>query len=150
MDSEHKKIAEKIYKMATFVLAESGADTPLFVLIKDNESIPILIPPGMEIDVAGYATMSLKLAKEHDADAMLVVGGMWVVSDLLDNIDLQTKPSESEKREHYLNLVYITKDGKIIESIAGKIETAPDGTQYVKDQEWLDSVQDFSLLQPWK
>lgn len=150
MDENHKKIAEEVYQMATFILVESGKDTPLFVLIKDNESIPIIIPPGMEVDLASYATMSLQLAKEQDADAMMVVGGMWVVSDHIDNIDLQTRPSESDMREHYLNLVYISKDGKILESIAGKVEKDIAGTMYVKEQDWLDTVQDFSLLQPWQ
>ena len=150
MEEKHREIAEEIYQMATFVLVESGTDTPLFVLIKDNESIPILIPPGMELDLSTYATMSLKLANEQEADAMVLVGGMWVVTDLIDNIDLQTRPSESDKREHYLNLIYISDDGKILESIAGRVETDPAGTMYIKDQEWLDSVQDFDLLQPWK
>ena len=150
MDENHKKIAEEVYQMATFILVESGRDAPLFVLIKDNESIPIIIPPGIEIDLPYYATISLKLAKEQDADAMMVVGGMWVVSDHIDNIDLQTRPSESDKREHYLNLVYITKDGKTLESIAGKVETDIAGMMYVKEQDWMDTIQHFSLLQPWQ
>jgi hypothetical protein len=150
MDKQHKKISEELYQTASFILTESGKDTPLFVLIKNNETFPILIPPGMEIDLATYSTLSLKLAREYDADAMIVIGGMWVVTDLVDNIDFQTRPSESDKREHYLNLIYITADGKTLESLAGKVEKDPAGTMYVREQDWLDSVQDFSLLQSWK
>lgn len=150
MDEQHKKLAEEVYQTATFILTESGKDTPLFILIKEDETIPILIPPGMEINLAEYSTLSHKLAKEHDADAMMVVGGMWVVMDTIDNIDLQTRPSESDKREHYLNLVYMSADGEVTESIAGKVERDVAGTMYVKEQDWLDEIQDFSLLQPWK
>lgn len=150
MDKQHKELAEQVYQTATFILAESGKDTPLFILIKGDETIPILIPPGMEINLAEYSTLSHKMAKEQDADAMMIVGGMWVVMDTIDNIDLQTRPSESDKREHYLNLVYMSADGETVESIAGKVEKDPAGTMYVKEQDWLDSIQEFSLLQPWK
>ena len=59
MDPTHKEIAEEIYNMASFALAETGNDTTLFVLIKENQSIPILVPPGFDIDTAGYAMMSM-------------------------------------------------------------------------------------------
>ena len=150
MDPKHRELAEEIYQMSSFVLAESGADAPLFILIKDNKSIPILIPPGTEIDTAGYIMMSLNFAREEKADAIIVVAGMWVVTGHVDDINLDVRPSEQESREHYLNLVYMSSDGSELESIAGKVETDPAGTKYVRHHEWMDSVQDFEWLQPWK
>ena len=150
MDPKHKEIAEQIYQMSTFVLAESGTDAPLAILIKDNQTIPILIPPGSEIDTAGYIMMSLNFAREQDADAILIVAGMWVVTGHIDEIDLDLRPSQQDNRQHYLNLVYMSADGSDLQSLAGKVEMDPAGTKYVREQEWLDSVQDFEWLQPWK
>ena len=150
MDPKHKELAEQIYQMATFILAESGTDAPLAVLIKDNQTIPVLIPPGTEIDTAGYIMISLNFAREQKADAIVVIAGMWVVTGHIDEIDLNIRPSEQDNREHYLNLVYMSADGSDLESLAGKVEMDPAGTKYVREQEWLESVQDFEWLQPWK
>ncbi|MCK5613790.1 hypothetical protein KAR91_68635 [Candidatus Pacearchaeota archaeon] len=150
MNPKHKAIAENVYKIALFSLVESGRDTPLFVLIKDNQSIPILIPPGLEIDVASYTMMSLNLAREQNADAIMVVSGMWVVTGEIDDIDLTIRPSESDMKEHYLNLVYMTADGSEFNSIAGKVEIDPQGTKFIRHHEWLDNLQQFEYFQPWR
>jgi len=149
MDPKHKEIAENIYDLASFSLVETGNDTILFVLIKDNETIPILIPQGTEIDTADYTMMSMSIAKEHNADAIIVVAGMWVVTGSAKEIDITIRPSESPKREHYLNLIYMTADGNTFESIAGKVETDPAGTKFVRDHDWVDNVQQFEWFQPW-
>lgn len=150
MNPKHKEIAENVYQIALFSLVETGHDTPLFVLIKDNQSMPILIPPGLEIDVAGYTMMSLNLAREKNADAIMVVSGMWVVTGQLDDIDLTVRPSENNMKEHYLNLVYMTADGSLFKSIAGKVETDPQGTKFVREHEWLADVQHFEYFEPWR
>ncbi len=150
MNPKHKEIAENVYQIALFTLAETGTDVPLFVLIKEDQSIPILIPPYLEIDTAGYALMSMNLAKEHDADALILISGMWVVTGNINEIDVNIRPSESDLKEHYLNLIYMTADGSGVESIAGKVETDPSGTKYVRHHEWMDSIQEFEWCQPWR
>jgi len=150
MTPKHKEISEYIFKLSTFVLAETGLDTPLFVLIKDDQPIPVLIPPQVEIELTEYATYSLKFAKEHAADAMLFVSGMWVVSGPEVELDYSVRPSESKDREHYLSLVYISNDGKSKASLVGKVEQDPTGRKYVREQTWLDSVRNFNLLSSWK
>jgi hypothetical protein len=150
MDPKHKEIAENLYQMASFSLAETGIDTALFVLIKGEQSIPIFVPPGTDIDTAEYALMAMNFAGEQNADAVIVVAGMWVVTGLAEEIDTDVRPSQHKSREHYLNLVYMTADGKTFESIVGKVEMDPAGTKFVRHHEWLESVQEFEWLQPWR
>jgi len=94
--------------------------------------------------------MSMNIAREQNADAILVVAGMWVVKGLPSEIDISIRPSENEAREHFLNLVYMTADGKEYESIAGKVEKDPGGTKFVREHEWVDQIQEFEWFQPWK
>jgi hypothetical protein len=150
MNPKHKEIAETIYQTAIFALAETGKDAPIFFLIKDNQTIPILVPPGLDIDVTGYIMTSLELAKEHDADAIMIVAGMWVVTSNVNDIDLTIRPSEHDDKQHYLNLVYMSADGSELTSIAGKVETDPSGTKYVRDHEWLFDFQQFEMFEPWR
>lgn len=150
MDPKHREIAESVYNTASFALAETGLDTALFVLIKDNESIPILVPPGTDIDTAGYAMMSMHYAKEHDADAIVVVSGMWIVKQHIQEYDPDMRPSEHPDREHYLNLIYMTADGGEMESIVGKVETDPGGRKFVRDHEWTQGIEMTHWLEPWR
>jgi hypothetical protein len=150
MDPKHKELAEQIYNSATFSLAETGNDSPLFIIIKDNQVTPILIPPGFEVDISGYAMLSLHYAQEAQADALIIISSMWVVLENVEALETGIRPSEHPDREHYFNLIYFSADGKEIESIAGKVETDISGTKFVREHDWLDSVQAFDWLQPWK
>ena len=150
MDPKHKEIAENVYQLASFALTETGHDTTLFVLIKDNNSIPIIVPEDSRIDTSSYTLMSMNYAQQQNADAIIVVSGMWVVKGTLSEIELDVRPSESDKREHYLNLIYMTADGSNFESIAGKVERDIAGTKFVREHEWVDSIQKFEWFQPWR
>ena len=123
MNEKHKKIAEDLYKITLFALTETGKEYPVFCLIKDNKAMPVLMPPGEEIDVSNYILMSMDLARQYDVDALILVAGMWSVTSPIEEIDPRVRPSEHPNREHYLNLIYMTADGSEMESIAGKIET---------------------------
>jgi hypothetical protein len=150
MNQKHKKLAEEIYVASVFALAEKGMDAPIFILIKNDKSIPLLIPPDLEIGVAEYASMASDNARDLNADAIIVISGMWVVIDKAENLDPNVKPSDHPNREHYLNLVYMSADGKTLESIAGKVETDLAGHQFVREHEWLESMLDFNFIEAWK
>ena len=150
MDPKHKEIAEGIYQAAIFGLAETGVDMPVISLIKDNQCIPILIPPYIEITVDEYAARANEMAKEQNADAILIIAGMWVVKGHKDEIDLEQRPSQSPNREEHLNLVYMSADGEETASITGEIKTnVGTGTKYVEKYDWMDAVRN-NFFEPWK
>ncbi len=136
--------------MATMALAESGLDTTLFVLVKENQSIPILVPPGFDIDTTGYSMMALYYAKEQNADALICVSGMWIVKQHISELEEDIRPSEHPDREHYLNLIYMSADGKTMESIVGKVEQDPSGTKFVRNHEWSEGLETTKWFEPWR
>jgi hypothetical protein len=150
MNDEHRRIAEEIYKISAFALTETGKEIPVFILVKHDMPIPLLVPPDKDMDMGAYIMSALSFAKQYDADALILVASMWVVSGKLGEIDTRIKPSESPDREEYLNLIYMTADGLIIESLSGKVETTPIGTKFIRSQEWMDSTMKADWLQPWR
>jgi hypothetical protein len=150
MNDEHKKIAEEFYKISSFALTESGKETPVFILVKDNLPIPLLVPPNQSMDTGSYIIFALGVAKRIDADALILVAGMWVITGKIGEVDTTIRPSMHPEREEYLNLIYMSADGSEIESLSGKIESDPAGTKFIRDQEWTDSVLKMDWLQPWR
>lgn len=151
MDPKHKEIAEGIYQAAIFGLAETGVDMPVISLIKDDKCIPILIPPLMEITMEEYTSKANEMAKEENADAILMIAGMWVVKGRKGELDLTERPSESPNREEHLNLVYMSANGNVTASISGEIKTnVGTGTKYVEKYDWMDSVSHTNFFEPWK
>ncbi len=151
MDQKEKEMSEEIFNTLSIVLAEQGEVAPLYFIVKDKVMDPIVGHPG--VTHQHLASITVNMAHETNADAVVLVCEQWMVKlkkdtkDAQDYIDGTKRPSQSPDAEPYLTLTYMTKNGEA-SSLIGKVHTSPNGVRFIRETEWISETT-TNMIVPW-
>jgi hypothetical protein len=151
MDKEEKEMSEELFNTVSIVLAEHGQVAPIYFIIKDKMMNPVASHPG--ITIQQLANVSVNMAHEVDADAVVLICEQWMVKmkkgskEAQDYLDGSKRPSESSDAESYLTLTYMSKTGEA-NSLIGKIRKSPNGVNFIRDSKWILETA-TNMITPW-
>lgn len=154
MKETHREIAEELFNKVSMAMTEIGQTVPIFVLILPDDTVYPVIIRGEEYNIQEYALIVNDVAKQMNANAMILICEQMMISRTKDDADLQSllngtiKASEHPDSKACLTLMYMEPDGKC-ESIISDIEMDPRGTLFTRDFKWIqESI--TNILQPWE
>ena len=154
---KYKDLAESIFNSSCMTLNETGDLYPIFFLVRDKVTTPIILHPDSEkmISLETYASHAINIADEQDADALFFISEQWMVKRDMDDEDVKDfetgrkAPSLDPDRQEIVCLIFAEKNGKV-KTLMGEIERLPDNTPFVRDSKWStpdDVTKNF--LGPW-
>lgn len=134
-------------------MTKIGRAVPVYIMIlPGNEVYPIVIQ-DKDISLTEYATMSMNIAEQYQAEAMILICEQYMISKTKDDPELQAyltgvkRASEDPDNKKFLTLVYMDKSGDC-ESLIGEIFTDPIGTPFTRDSTWIEDAV-TSMIMPW-
>jgi hypothetical protein len=136
-------------------LTETGKSFPVYILILPGDEVfPVVLSGELDIDMATYAMTANDVAREMEAEAMMLICEQTMIArtneseDLQDLLDGKLRPSEMPDKEDYLTMMYMFQDGQV-ESLISKIHSDPAGTRYTRDKKWIKEAV-TSMITEWK
>ena len=155
MKETHRAICERLFDGISMALTETGKAFPVYIIILPGDDVfPIVLAGEMELDVASYSLMANDVAREMQAEAMMLICEQVMVSRTNDSTDLQdlldgtVRPRDMADKEDYLTMMYMFEDGQV-ESLIAKIHSDPRGTRYTKDKKWIKEAV-TNMITEWK
>lgn len=154
MDKHHIQYSEYLFSAISMALTEHGKVYPTYVMIIQDEMIPVIAAPKENLTLAEYERAVNQAAMDVQPDAIILICEQWMVSRQKDDpetqllIDGVLRASEVPDKESYLTLIYTDIDGNS-ESLVAKIDSDPAGTRFTRDQSWIKGCVS-NLIKPWK
>jgi hypothetical protein len=155
MKATHKDVVQKIFDTASMQLAEEGAASTVYFIVKDDVIKPVFPDPEKNLNMAQYSSAVVNMAHDIDADAVILISEQYTVNiprtdprsqALLDGL---MKPSEQPDREESLVVIYIEANGQS-QSLFGVIDkNISSQVRYIRESSWMSNVK-TSLIPPWR
>lgn len=155
MKETHRVMCEELFDNISMTMSETGKTFPVFLLILPGDQVfPIVLGGDSELDMASYSMTANDVAREMEAEAMMLICEQIMVArtndsdDLQDLIDGKVRPRDMADKKECLTLMYMFEDGKI-ESLISTIHSDPAGTRYTKDKKWISEAV-TNMITKWK
>jgi hypothetical protein len=153
MDEKQKELLEGFFNTAQLMLAKDGKVKPLYILIKEQNAMPVFYEGQMTTEE--YANTVTEIAYEQNMDAAILICEQNMVRGHKDAPEMQPYISgEKGVKEHpdcksYLMGCFMTAEGEYETMIAEIHTELSKGTKYVFEPEWIDDTQ-TNYLVAWR
>lgn len=144
-----KEISEKIFMVASDILATNKSVEPKYFLIKDGAVLPL--PAFFDNEPMKEATIHAiwEVCKKIDADAIILASEAWMV--LTDNIDIDCPPSKHPDKVEMLSVTYMNKDGTDGGMVRANIERDENDNPSVSELKYIEDSDTIGgrMFMPW-
>lgn len=154
MKESHRKIVDDLFTTKSIEMTEQGEINPIYILILPGDQILPVVLSTEGIGMIQYSEAVRLIAKDIDAEAVVLVCEQYMVSKPKDSPEAnallsgQIKPSDHPDKEEYLTLMYVDAVGKC-DSLISKVHSDPLGTRYTTDSRWIENSS-TNMIRPWK
>jgi hypothetical protein len=158
MSKGHKSLAEDIFNSSCMTLNEAGLMYPMFFLVKEEQFMPVVMPPEKlkECGIDGYASIVMSAADDENAEAIMFVSEQWQVKRSMSHEELKEfkdgkkLPRLDPDSQEVLCLMYISSKGET-RVLMGDVERSVDNVPFVRGSKWInDNTQNSPFFQRWR